>query len=46
MFVDPAPINALVQSEYGIGAYIGRFPDAPAERGWTAAKLSGSDSRA
>ena len=35
MFVNLAPTSALVRSEYDIGAYLGRFPDTPAERGWT-----------
>lgn len=36
MFVDTAPGSAIVRTEYGVGAYTGRFPDVPADRGWVA----------
>ncbi|WP_439644055.1 carboxypeptidase-like regulatory domain-containing protein [Gemmatimonas sp.] len=36
MFVSVAPMSAIVRTEYGIGAYTGRFPEVPADRGWTA----------
>ncbi len=36
MFVDSGPTSAIFRTEYGIGAYTGRFPDVPADRGWMA----------
>lgn len=35
MIVVLRPNSAIFRSEYGIGAYDGRFPDTPADRGWT-----------
>jgi len=36
MFVDTAPGSAIFRTEYGIGAYTGRFQDVPGDRGWVA----------
>ena len=37
LHVDTIAHSALFWTEYGLGNYQGRFPDAPSDRGWVAA---------